>query len=87
MYSIIYHMQPHKSGSLKRSVVVANGLQLDDIALDVQCRAAAEGRPFDLVVHNCQRFCTEILRRLVNNDIITEEQYNELSAKGFTPLV
>ncbi|TAQ87788.1 hypothetical protein B7494_g3869 [Chlorociboria aeruginascens] len=87
VYERIPSLTPTTSHSLKRSVEVANGLQLDDSVLEVQCRAAAQDRQFDLVVNNCQRFCTEILQRLVNNGIITEEQYNALPAKGFTPLV
>ena len=67
--------------------MVASGLTLDDAGLDVQCRAAAEGRPFDLVVNNCQRFCTQILQRLVNSGVLTEEQFYALPAKGFQPLV
>lgn len=55
-------------------------------ALDVQCRAAAQNRPFDLVVNNCQRFCSQILQRLVNNGTITQDQFDALAAKGFQPL-
>jgi hypothetical protein len=60
---------------------------LTNDALDVQCRAAAQDRPFDLVVNNCQRFCSQILQRLVNNGTITQDQFDALAAKGFQPLI
>lgn len=66
---------------------VASQLALTDAMVDVQCRAAAQNRPSDLVVNNCQRFCSEILHRLVNNGTITQDQFNALAQKGFQPLV
>lgn len=80
------NINPTASRSLQASVEIASGLTLSDATLDVQCQAAAQGRPFDLAVNNCQRFCTQILQRLVNNAIITREQFDALGAKGFEPL-
>ena len=81
------NINPVASASLRASVEVASGLVLTNSMLDVQCRAAAQGRPFDLVVNNCQRFCSQILQRLVNNGIITQDQFDALAEKGFQPLV
>jgi hypothetical protein len=87
VYQQVLNINPTASRSLQASVEVASGLVLTDDALDVQCRAGAQGRPFDLVVNNCQRFCSQILQRLVNNRIITQDQFNALAAKGFQPLI
>lgn len=79
-------VEPAYSATLKRSVIVASELELDFATLHPLCEAAAVNRPFDLVVNNCQRFCSEVLRRLVNRGVLTEDQYNQLEAKGFTPI-
>lgn len=86
VYRQVPNMNPTASRSLQASVEIASGLTLSNATLDVQCQAAARGRPFDLAVNNCQRFCTQILQRLVNNAIITQEQFDALEAKGFEPL-
>ena len=81
------NINPTVSRSLSVSVEVASGLVLTNDMLDTQCRAAEQGRPFDLVVNNCQRFCSQILQRLVNHGSITQDQFDALAAKGFQPLV
>ncbi|OAX85254.1 hypothetical protein ACJ72_00376 [Emergomyces africanus] len=83
----IKDVSPMASRSLRASVEVASGLALSDEALDVQCRAAAQNRPFDLVANNCQKFCSQILQRLVNNGAITQGQFDALAVKGFQPLI
>lgn len=85
-YERIPGMNIRSSRSLRASVEIATGLALTDRQLDVQCRSAAHGRPFDLAVNNCQRFCTQILQRLVNSGIITQQEFDALEAKGFQPL-
>ncbi|EER39929.1 predicted protein [Histoplasma capsulatum var. duboisii H88] len=87
LYEPIADVSPMASRSLRASVEVASGLALSDEALDVQCRAAAQNRPFDLVVNNCQKFCSQILQRLVNNGTITQGQFDALAVKGFQPLI
>ncbi|CAD0087968.1 unnamed protein product [Aureobasidium vineae] len=77
---------PQHTKSLKRSIIVANELQLDEETLNSLCKAAAQNRAFDLVVNNCQRFCTEILQRLVNNGYITRQQFATLPEKDLPQL-
>ena len=85
-YQQVKNIRPTASRSLRASVEVASGLVLTDDMLDVQCRAAAQNRPFDLAVNNCQRFCTQVLQRLVNNGTISQTQFAALASKGFQPL-
>ncbi|PGH18103.1 hypothetical protein AJ79_00731 [Helicocarpus griseus UAMH5409] len=73
--------------SLKKRVEIARGLQITpdqlyEISVDV-----ADGRRFDLLVNNCQRYVTEILNRLVQGGHITRQQVDALAAKGFKPIV
>lgn len=74
------NINPATSRSLEASVEIATGLNLTDDELDALCIAAAENRPFDLVVNNCQRFCHEILQRLVGDGTITQDQVDALAA-------
>ncbi|PGG96836.1 hypothetical protein AJ79_09442 [Helicocarpus griseus UAMH5409] len=75
------------SSKIRRSVEVATDLPLNDEVMDQQCKAAADGRPFDLVVNNCQRYASEVLVRLRNSGAITKQQFAALPKKGFKPLV
>lgn len=50
------------------------------------CKYVADDRPFDLVVNNCQRWCSQVLVYLVEEGYITRAQLAALTAKGFTPL-
>ncbi|KAI3126333.1 hypothetical protein CBS147326_7606 [Penicillium roqueforti] len=86
-YEPMDNINPATSRSLQASVEIATGLNLTDDELDALCIAAAENRPFDLVVNNRQRFCHEILQRLVGDGTITQDQVDALAAKGFHPLV
>ncbi|OAL70348.1 hypothetical protein A7D00_5314 [Trichophyton violaceum] len=78
---------PTFSASLRASVEVASGLDLDVDTLDRLCIEVARGRRFDFVVNNCQRFCAQVLQRLVQNGTITQAQFDALATKGFRPLV
>ncbi|KZT65065.1 hypothetical protein DAEQUDRAFT_731795 [Daedalea quercina L-15889] len=78
---------PTISQSLRQSVEVASGLALDEGTLNLVCARLAHNRPFDLVVNNCQRYCTEVLVELVRNGTLTQAQFDALSRKGFTPLI
>jgi hypothetical protein len=71
----------------RASVEVGSGLSLTKLVLHKTCGATARGRPFDLVVNNCQRFCSHILQGLLDNGTITQDQFDALAAKGFEPLV
>lgn len=78
---------PQNTSSLRAAVQVASGLQLDSERLRKLCQAIAKDRPFDLVVNNCQAFCTEILVELVRDGTITRAEFDALATKGFTPIV
>jgi hypothetical protein len=78
---------PHQTKSLRAAVQVASGLRLDFDRLKALCEAIASDRPFDLVVNNCQAFCTEVLVELVRNGTITRAEFDALATKGFTPIV
>jgi hypothetical protein len=72
---------PTVSKSLQASLEIASATTFSNATLDVRCQAAARTRPFDLAVNNCQRFCTHILQRLVNNAIISQERFDALRTK------
>ncbi|KZT03198.1 uncharacterized protein LAESUDRAFT_377583 [Laetiporus sulphureus 93-53] len=83
----IVDQKPTDSSSLRSVVIIKSGSNITDAALHTACLAAAQGRPFDLIVNNCQRFCTEVLVRLVNAAYISQAEFDALASKGFTPLV
>ncbi|KAK2880087.1 hypothetical protein FQN49_000601 [Arthroderma sp. PD_2] len=75
-----------QSKNLRSAILVKSGTQLTFGLLHPICKATAQGRPFDLVVNNCQRFCSEILVKLVNSGHISAADFANLKNKGFTPL-
>ncbi|KAK2855533.1 hypothetical protein FQN49_005100 [Arthroderma sp. PD_2] len=80
-------INPRATKSLRASVEVASGLALDSGTLNNICNQVAENRRFDFIVNNCQRFCSQILQRLVDDGTITQAQFDALAIKGFRPLV
>ncbi|EPS95489.1 hypothetical protein FOMPIDRAFT_1132325 [Fomitopsis schrenkii] len=78
---------PRRSSSLSQFVEVASNLSLTPERLHEICLRIADGRPFDLIVNNCQRFCSEVLEYLVATGWITQAELDALSTKGFRPLV
>lgn len=85
-YKPIDHVNPNHSKSLRRVVLVTSNSVLTTRVLDTICDAAAQGRPFDLIVNNCQRFCTEVLITLVSMGYVSQAEFESLRIKGFTPL-
>ncbi|KGQ01156.1 hypothetical protein PAAG_12194 [Paracoccidioides lutzii Pb01] len=84
---LVRNVNPMASSSLRALVEVASGVRLTDQMLDAHCISAAHDRSFDLVYNNSQRFCSQVLQRLVYNRVITQSQFDELAMKGFQPLV
>lgn len=80
-------MNPRQSRSLTQFVEVSSNVRLTGDELEGICRRIAHNRPFDLVVNNCQRFCSEVLEYLVEAGHITQAELDALGAKGFHPLV
>ncbi|EEH23072.1 hypothetical protein PABG_05283 [Paracoccidioides brasiliensis Pb03] len=86
-YRLVRNVNPMASSSLRALVEVASGVRLTDQMLDAHCISIAHDRSFDLVYNNSQRFCSQVLQRLVYNRVITQSQFDELALKGFQPLV
>lgn len=78
---------PFLSKSLTRLVEVASGIDMTRNDFLFMCYHLADDLPFDFVVNNCQRWCSEVLAHLVETGYITQAQVAALTAKGFTPFV
>ncbi|KAF3491890.1 uncharacterized protein GIQ15_01407 [Arthroderma uncinatum] len=86
-FEVIPDVEPVNSSSIRASVEVAAELHLSNHELTAICKEVEKGRRFDLIVNNCQRFCAQVLERLVANGTLTQAQYDALATKGFRPLV
>ena len=80
-------MNPRNTKSLSRYVEVTSELSLTKDTFIAICKHLAHDRPFDLIVNNCQRWCSEVLMHLVHDGWITQAHVDALTEKGFTPLV
>ena len=84
-YEFRVYTPTRSHGLIKAAKVATMPTNFTDTDMQTICKIVSTQRSFNLATNNCQKWCTEILEKMIAQSLITVTPA-DLQAQGFVPL-